>query len=144
LLGQHFAGERNVANLVDARRIDQERQLHLSTSHLRQGFRSLATIGNFLLIANCFLRNLQYTFEKALVQLHDIERLLAQRKFSEQRSANGLGRVQQKCLLGGDREQRSSRVPCLLQNGSGARRIDSSIDFFHSEEFPRLRLKLCR
>ncbi len=115
----------------------------LSTSHLRQPIGGLAAIGNVLLVANGFLGDLQHAFQQALVQLHDVERLLAQRKLTEQAGAHGIRCVQQKGTLGGDREQRRSRVPGLLQNGGGARRIDSSIDLFDVEEFPRLRLKLC-
>src|ERR1035441_1411699 len=143
LLGKHLVGKGDIADLLHAHRINQERHLDLSALHLCQRFGGLATIRNVLLIANGFLRDLQNTFQQALVQLHDVQRLLAQRKLSEQASANGLRRVQQKCTLGGDREQRRSCVPCLLQNGSGARRIDSGIDLFQIEEFSGLCLKLC-
>src|ERR1035441_2428628 len=132
LLGQHFAGKGDVANLLHAHRIHQERDLHLSALYLRERFRGLATIGNVLLIANGFLRDLQHAFQQALVQLHDVQRLLAQGKVSEQAGANGLWRVQQECTFGGDREQCGSRVPGLPQNGGGARRVDSGID--RSEE----------
>src|SRR5208282_5844967 len=119
LLGQHLAGKGDIANLFHAYRIYQERYLGLSVAHLQQRFRGFATIRNVLLIADGFPGNLQSAFQQALVQLNDVERLLAQRKLSEQVGADRLRGVEQKCTVGGDGEQRRSCMSGLLQDGSG-------------------------
>ena len=72
------------------------------------------------------------------MQLHNVERLLAQRKIPEKAGADWLS----ECAAGmrGRRMTASSAVPACppLQNGGGARRIDSGIDLFYVEEFPGL------
>src|SRR5450755_3923435 len=83
LLRQHFADEGNIADLIHAYRIHQERRLHLATLHLRQRIGGFATIRNVVLIPNRLFRNLQDAFQYALMQLHHVERLLAQGKLPE-------------------------------------------------------------
>ena len=42
-----------------------------------EGFVGVAQVGKILLLANRFLRELQHAFQKAFVQLHHVELLLA-------------------------------------------------------------------
>ena len=109
---------------------------------LLQSLCGVATIRNVGLIADGFLGNPEHAFEKALVELHNIQSLLAQRKFAEDQGADGLRRMQQECATGGDGEQGSPGVVGLAQNGGGARSVDSGVDFFDVEKVLRVGVKL--
>ena len=76
---EHFEGKCDVADLVHANGIHQEGGLSGAAADLGESLGGVAMIGNVLLFADGLLRNLKDAFQQALMQLDNVERLLALR-----------------------------------------------------------------
>ncbi len=83
LLREHFAGKSDVPNLRHSRRIHKKRQIGLATANRGHSFADIADIAHILLVADRLLRDSKHAFQQTLMKLHDVERLLAERKVAE-------------------------------------------------------------
>ena len=83
-LRHDFAGEGDVANLRDAAGIHQENDIgRRAALQVREGLSGIADVGNILLVADGFFRKVQDSFQQYFMQLHHVERLLADGKAAE-------------------------------------------------------------
>ena len=85
--------------------IHKEGHVGCSASHLGHGLTEVSYVAHIFLLADGFFRNPQHAFEQALVQLHDVERLLPQRPSRENFAGHRFWPVEQKDPVRGDRQQ---------------------------------------
>ena len=76
-LRKDFASERDIANLTHAAGIHQKSHVGIAGADRAQGLGGVADVGEVLLVTNGFLREAEDVFQKDLVQLDDVEGLLA-------------------------------------------------------------------
>ena len=101
-MGKDFSCESDVADLFDADGVHEESDLDFAAPYLRQRLGGLATIRDVVLVTDGFFGNMQSGFEQAFVELHHVQRLLAEGKFPEKRGTDGLRRMKQEGALGGN------------------------------------------
>src|SRR5262249_43903014 len=76
-LGENFAGKSDVTHLLHTHRIHEKGDIRLLMAHLVHGIGDVADIADVFLIVNGFLTHPKSRFENALMQLNDVESLLA-------------------------------------------------------------------
>ena len=78
-MGHDFASERDVADLLDAAGVHEESDVGFTAANLAEGFVGVAHVGKVALLANGFFGEFQDSFQKAFVELHNVELLLLRR-----------------------------------------------------------------
>src|SRR5262249_7530196 len=71
-LGQHLACKRDITDLLNSRRVQQEGGV-CTLAHAGDGFEGVALVSNVFLVAHGLLGNSQYTFKHDLVELYHVQ-----------------------------------------------------------------------
>ena len=75
LLRHHFAAKRDIAHLLHAHRVHDERHVR-SLLHLADGFTCVAHVPQVFLVADVLFRQSERAFQHQLVQFHHVESAL--------------------------------------------------------------------
>ena len=124
--------------------IHQKRDVGCALAHLVQRLGGVAQVGKVLLVANRFFRKLQHAFQQTLMQLHDIQRLLASRKAGKELCAGGFGECRRKARSAVTASSAVPARPRSRQKRSGAGSVKPGVDLFDFKEAAAGFLKLIR
>src|SRR5581483_4282995 len=104
-----------------------------SATHAHHCFGCIADIADIALLANSIRGDSEHPFQQTLMELNDIERLLAQRHTGEEFGRIAAWRIDQERAICSNGQQSSSGISCFSENCRRATGVNRAIHFIHAE-----------